>query len=70
MPSILLPEHEDRWLSKGPLNAADLKDILAPFPAGNMSMYPVSPLVNSPDVDNESIIKPMNALKLTEDTNA
>ena len=32
MPSILLPEHEDRWLSKTPLNAEALKEILAPFP--------------------------------------
>jgi putative SOS response-associated peptidase YedK len=70
MPSILQPEHEDRWLSKVPLSAVDLKEILSPFPAENMSMYPVSPLVNSPDADDERIIKPMNTLKLTEDTNA
>jgi len=70
MPSILLPEHEECWLSKTPLNARDLKEILSPFPAENMSMYPVSPLVNSPDADDERIIKPMNTLKLTEDTNA
>ena len=70
MPSILLPEHEDRWLSKIPLNAGDLKDILAPFPAEDMSMYPVSPLVNTPDADDERIIHPMNTLKLNEDINA
>jgi putative SOS response-associated peptidase YedK len=70
MPSILLPEHEDRWLSKVPLNAGDLKDILAPFPAEDMSMYPVSPLVNTPDADDERIIHPMNTLKLNEDINA
>ncbi len=70
MPSILLPEHEDRWLSKTPLNAEARNEILAPFPAEDMSMYPVSPLVNSPDADDERIIMPMNTLKLTEDTNA
>jgi putative SOS response-associated peptidase YedK len=70
MPSILLPEHEDRWLSKIPLDAEARNEILAPFPAENMSMYPVSPLVNSPDADDERIIMPMNTLKLPEDTNA
>jgi hypothetical protein len=35
-----------------------------------MLMYPVSPLVNSPDTDDERIIKPMNTLKLPEETNA
>jgi putative SOS response-associated peptidase YedK len=62
MPSILLPEHEDRWLSKTPLNAETLKEILAPFPAENMSMYPISSLVNSPDADDERIIRPLNSL--------
>jgi putative SOS response-associated peptidase YedK len=62
MPSILLPEHEDRWLSKTPLNAGALNEILAPFPAENMSMYPISSLVNTPDVDDERIIRPLNSL--------
>ena len=62
MPSILVPEYEDRWLSKTSLKAGDLKEILAPFPAEHMSMYPVSPLVNSPDADNEQVICPMNSL--------
>jgi len=65
MPSILLPEHEDRWLSKTPLNAEALNEILAPFPAENMSMYPISSLVNTPDVDDERIIRPLNSLKDT-----
>jgi putative SOS response-associated peptidase YedK len=62
MPSILLPEHEDRWLSKTPLNAEALNEILAPFPAENMSMYPISSLVNNPDADDERIIRPLNSL--------
>jgi putative SOS response-associated peptidase YedK len=74
MPSILMPESEDRWLSKTPLNAGDLKEILAPFPAGRMSMYPVSSLVNTPDVDDERVIRPLNTFsstpELNEDNNA
>jgi putative SOS response-associated peptidase YedK len=62
MPSILLPGLEDRWLSQISLNTADLKEILAPFPAENMAMYPISSLVNSPDADDERIIRPVNTL--------
>ena len=61
MPSILSREHEERWLSKAPLSAGDLKKILIPFPAKNLSMYPVSPLVNLPDKDDERVIQPMDS---------
>jgi len=74
MPAILLPEHEDRWLSKTLLCAGDLKEILAPFPAGEMSMYPVSSLVNTSDGDDYRMIRPLNTfsstLYLTDDNNA
>jgi putative SOS response-associated peptidase YedK len=62
MPSVLLPGHEDRWLAKTPLNESELKEILAPFPAENMAVYPVSPLVNTPDADDERVIRPLNSL--------
>ncbi len=62
MPSILLPENEDRWLSKNPLNAAELREILTPFPAENMAMYPVSPRVNRVDADDEQVIRPVISL--------
>jgi putative SOS response-associated peptidase YedK len=61
MPSILSREHEDLWLSKTPLSAGDLKEILTPFPAENLSMYPVSPLVNTPDADDQRVIQPMDS---------
>jgi putative SOS response-associated peptidase YedK len=62
MPSILMPGHEDRWLSKTCLKMADLDEILVPFPAENMSMYPVSSLVNTPDADDERVIRPLNSI--------
>jgi putative SOS response-associated peptidase YedK len=61
MPSILLRDNEDRWLSKSPLSAGDLKEILTPFPSEFLSMYPVSPLVNAPVVDDERVIRPMDS---------
>jgi putative SOS response-associated peptidase YedK len=62
MPAILLPGHEDRWLSKTPLDSGDLTEILAPFPAENMEKYPISSLVNTPDTDDERVIRPVNTL--------
>jgi putative SOS response-associated peptidase YedK len=61
MPSILSRENEDRWLSKTPLSAGELKEILSPFPAEYLSMYPVSPLVNTPLADDERVIRPMDS---------
>jgi putative SOS response-associated peptidase YedK len=62
MPSILLPDLEDRWLSKNPLDETDLKELLVPFPPEDISMYPVSSLVNSPDADDKRVIRPMISL--------
>jgi len=62
MPSILSPSHEDRWLSGTPLGDADLKEMLTPFPSADMEVYPVSPLINTPDNDDERVIRPMNML--------
>jgi putative SOS response-associated peptidase YedK len=64
MPAVLLPENEDRWLSGLPLNTIDLKEILSPFPAENMEMYPISSLINSPDTDDERVIRPVNTLTM------
>jgi putative SOS response-associated peptidase YedK len=61
MPAILSGENEDRWLSKNAISAGDLKEILSPFPAENLSMHPVSPLVNTPDTDDERVIQPMDS---------
>ena len=61
MPSILSGENEERWLSKTTLSPGDLKEILTPFPAENLSMYPVSPLVNTPEADDERVIQPMDS---------
>ena len=61
MPSILSGENEDLWLSKNPLGAGDLKEILTPYPEENLSMYPVSPLVNRPDTDDKRVIQPMES---------
>ncbi len=62
MPAILKQEDEERWLSGEAFTAGHLTDILAPYPPGGMAMYPVSPLVNDPGIDDERVIAPLNLL--------
>ncbi len=57
MPAILLPEHEAIWLD----NAAEpaiWQDILRPYPAERMTVYPVSRRVNFVGNDDSSLVTP------------
>jgi len=62
MPVILKQKNEERWLSGESFTASHLNDILAPYPPGEMVMFPVSPLVNNPAIDDERVIAPLNSL--------
>lgn len=59
-PAILSRENEEGWLHGDFSDPARLASILAPFPAGEMAMYPVSPRVNSTATDDERLIQPVN----------
>jgi putative SOS response-associated peptidase YedK len=48
MPVILLPEAYELWLAPGDKKPAELQHLLQPYPADEMTQYPVSDLVNSP----------------------
>jgi putative SOS response-associated peptidase YedK len=54
MPLILPKSAYDRWLGTDP----DPHDLLMPFPAEQMAMWPVSARVNSPDNDDASLLDP------------
>jgi putative SOS response-associated peptidase YedK len=54
MPLILPKSAYERWLGLEP----DPGDLLTPFPAELMVMWPVSTRVNSPDNDDSSLIDP------------
>ena len=54
MPVIIAPEDRDRWLS-----APDPRDLLKPFPADLMRMWPVSRDVNSPKNDRRDLLEPI-----------
>jgi putative SOS response-associated peptidase YedK len=55
MPVILRQEDERLWL--GNTDPASLVDLLKPYPAGLMTAYPVSKLVNSPKNDLPEILQ-------------
>jgi len=54
MPVIIPPESYDRWLST---LDPDPRDLLVPYPAGPMTMWPISTRVNKPENDEASILE-------------
>lgn len=57
MPVILSPETYDLWLSEES-RSADLKELLAPYPADAMTSHPVSYDVNDAKVEDERLVLP------------
>src|SRR5262247_3376084 len=55
MPVILAPGDYARWLGEEP----DPRDLMRPFPAELMRMWPISTRVNKPENDNPSIVEPI-----------
>jgi putative SOS response-associated peptidase YedK len=55
MPLILAPGDYNRWLSEEP----DPRDLLRPFPAEPMRMWPISTRVNKPENDEPSVLDPV-----------
>ena len=56
MPVILRPESYDLWLSDQS-RAAELKDLLVPYSADQMTSHAVGYEVNSAKVDDETLIR-------------
>lgn len=59
MPVVLPREAYDRWLDPAEMDPADLDSLLQPFPAEEMTAYPVSRLVNKPQNDVPEVIQPV-----------
>ena len=55
MPLILAPGDYVHWLSNEPVPG----DLLRPFPAEPMRMWPISTRVNKPENDDPSIVEPI-----------
>jgi putative SOS response-associated peptidase YedK len=59
MPVILAKEAESTWLDPKIQEPEKLLPLLKPYPTDKMEFYPVSRLVNSPSVDDDSLIEPV-----------
>ena len=55
MPLILAPGDCERWLGEEP----DPADLMHPFPADLIRMWPISTRVNKPENDDPSILEPV-----------
>ncbi len=64
MPVILSPEDYDRWLRED-ARPDELKELLAPFPAGEMKSFPVSAEVNHARAEGPQLVEPV-VVKETE----
>ncbi len=54
MPVIIAPEDRERWL-KGP----NPQELLKPYPSEEMTMWAVSPKLNSPKNDSPDLLEPV-----------
>lgn len=59
MPVIVRPELEKLWLDGAVQEIKALQAVFAPFPEGDICLYPVSPAVNSPAVDLPGLLEPI-----------
>jgi putative SOS response-associated peptidase YedK len=59
MPVILKPEDFDHWLDPAVTNTAELMPLMAPLPAEEMRMYPVSTTVNNPRSEGPECVLPL-----------
>lgn len=58
MPVIVKPADYERWLDPAITDPAALADILKPYPAGELTAYPISKRVNSPRNNDPAILEP------------
>jgi len=58
MPVILHPRDYKKWLDASPQAPENLLSLIKPYPADDMSAYPVSKLVNTPTNDSPQLVVP------------
>ena len=57
MPALLRDDDEELWLDASVDDPKRLARVLAPFPAGRMEAYEVSPRLNSPDNEGPELVE-------------
>ena len=60
MPAILLQDRYDVWLDSEIRDVEELRTLLGPFPAEEMTAYPVSTYVNSPKNEGPECLTPLS----------
>ena len=60
MPVIVKPRDYERWLNPGITDPGALRDILAPYPAEDMTAYRVNKRVGSPRNNDPGLIDPIH----------
>ncbi|HSB65100.1 MAG TPA: SOS response-associated peptidase, partial [Anaerolineales bacterium] len=60
MPVILPTEAYNRWLAKEDQQPAQLDELLIPYPAAAMVAFPVSKMVNRPELDRPELVQPID----------
>lgn len=60
MPAILQPDRYDVWLDAASRDVEELSTLLGPFPAEEMTAYPVTTYVNSPKNEGPECLNPLS----------
>ncbi len=63
MPVVLGYDDYDRWLDRSTPDIADLTELLQPYPASELEVYPVSPKVNRAGMDRPELIEEERAAR-------
>jgi len=61
MPAILRRKEFSHWLDRHVKDLRELQPLLAPYPASEMKLTPVNPVVSNPRNDSPECIEPVNA---------
>ena len=61
MPAILPPKEWPLWLGESAAEQEQLKEVLRPYPADDMTMWPVSTRVGNVKNNDPSLIKPIES---------
>ena len=59
MPVVLTPGAYELWLDPSNDDLSELKEVLVPYPSGEMQAHPVADLVNKVANDGPGLIEPI-----------
>jgi putative SOS response-associated peptidase YedK len=63
MPVVLDYDHYDMWLDRTTPDIADLTELLTPYPAQELEVYPVSTVVNRANAEGAGLLEPLEGAR-------